>query len=579
MTTEQQKTSTIAPVENKKPEFILTNSGVMFLGPELLGNKLAALMCEAIALDEVHGLATLVIRTDGFPIDTDETPLFGAAYADTYSVAINLQKCWDSACQTTMEGEIHLSLLGVLWINVLSALGHELDHLAVSTLDRELYEVMRSTDDGNKELEDAASISAEQMIVNLSRRFDVEIPGAGEMGWFGVKLMELFTDEDTKDLQWVIEARKDMEAGIIYNEGDDKKCFSFRDFVKKAHDPDSKTGDWEQPTTAVNLEAHLDSGVEEFKAEPVDEPVARTIDLEESEIIEVLLEADMEEQGIKTEPKEQVPVIPMVQTGNGQFVGAGVEVAERDIEFTNPVEATAAGTIASETMGAIPGVVPANAAGAAVMAEQAPLEVPLPPTVAAEQQAFATAATTGTPPIKETPTTYTPNALAPEVMAKTIKEIWQVLYHHIFTKCGWQQNPQTGRFMFTNAAAVLEGVNIQHIIQQNGADNFIMEYDTMNAEGQFAPEMCQGMVRGRTTAVAGLPSYSLYLNIGGQRFKRTFMPQNPEKRNTSNAYTNSANEAAGGHMIVWVFKDEAADNAPFKEKVAVTIKDNVYEVM
>jgi len=32
-------------------------------------------------------------------------------------------------------------------------------------------------------------------------------------------------------------------------------------------------------------------------------------------------------------------------------------------------------------------------------------------------------------------------------------------------------------------------------------------------------------------------------------------------------------------MIVWVFKDEVADSASFKEKCAITIKDNVYEVM
>jgi hypothetical protein len=125
---------------------------------------------------------------------------------------------------------------------------------------------------------------------------------------------------------------------------------------------------------------------------------------------------------------------------------------------------------------------------------------------------------------------------------------------------------------------VLEGVNIQSVLTQYGADNFIMEYDTLDAEGKYAAEMCQGMIRGRTTSKQGLPSYSLYLNVNGQRIKRSFIPQNPEKM-TNNAYTKSADEAAGGHMIVWVFKDEVADGAPFSEKCAVTIKDNVYEIM
>ena len=90
--------------------------------------------------------------------------------------------------------------------------------------------------------------------------------------------------------------------------------------------------------------------------------------------------------------------------------------------------------------------------------------------------------------------------------------------------------------------------------------------------------MCQGMIRGRTTSKQGLPSYAIYLNIGGRRVKRSFLPQNPEKRNAQNAYTNAANDAGGGHMIAWVFKDEVADGAPFTEKCAVKMYDNQYEV-
>jgi len=551
--TEQKQTTAATKEVATRPDFILTTSGVMILGAELLGDKLAALMCEAIALDDVHGLATLVIRADGFPIDTDETPLFGAAYADTYSVAINLQQCWDSACKTAMEGKVNLSFLGMLWINVLNALGHELDHLAVSTVERELYETMRRDEEGNKELEEAAAISAEQMIVNISRRFDVEIPHVGELGWFGIKIMDLFTDSDSKDLPWVVKAREHMENSVIYDEGEGAQCFSFRDFVKKAHDPESKSGDWDQPTTAINLQAHLDNdAMEEFKAEPVVDPVIETV---ETTAMEQLAKAN---PTLPDSPDVKMvdgvdaagqPTIDMVKTPAGQFVDAGVAAAgviDQDIEFTDQTEAVQ--FAAGETMAA-------NVAGTAVItgtpeyiaahAQPGDVQVPLPDAVAAQQAAFAGAAATAVPPTKETPTTYQPNALTPEIMQATIKAVYQTLYHHIFTKCGWQQNPQTGRFMFTNAAAVLEGVNIQHIIKQYGAENFIMEYDTLSAAGQqYAPEMCQGMIRGRTTSQAGLPSYSLYLNVNGMRLRRTFMPQNPEKRNASNAYTKSADEAS-----------------------------------
>ena len=91
--------------------------------------------------------------------------------------------------------------------------------------------------------------------------------------------------------------------------------------------------------------------------------------------------------------------------------------------------------------------------------------------------------------------------------------------------------------------------------------------------------MCQGVIRGYLTSKQGLPAYAIYLNIKGQRIKRSFLPQNPEKRNAQNAYTNAAEEAGQGHMVAWVFKDEVADAAPFKEKCAVKIRDNAYEVI
>jgi hypothetical protein len=573
-----------------KPEFVILKSGVMMLGEELMGAKMAAIVAETINLHVDHGLACIVARTDGYPADA-EGQVLGMTYADTYSASINLQCCWDWACKKAMEGEENLSLLAMVWINVMSAVGHELDHLDMATKNRDMYESDRATKDGNALIEEVANEAALKTIVQLAKRFDIEIPPAGEMGWFGVKVMELFTNDDTKDLPWVIKARQNMEGGIIYEEGENR-CFTLREFIKMAHSElDDTRGDglWEQPTTAVNLVAHLDSGaVEEFKAEPVIEPQTNTVDLEESEVAEVM---SASEAGVEQTPMEALaaanptlPAINMVKVPTttvpeGQFVDAGVAAAavdENDVVFTDQAETVQ--VAAGETMGAMPDVQLNNAAGVN-QAEANTMTVPLPPTVAAQQQVLVAGAATAVPPAQPTPTTYTPNSLAPETMAAVMKSVWQTLYHHVFTKCGWQQNPQTGRFMFTNATAILEGVNIQHILTQFGADNFIMEYDTMSAEGQFAPEMCQGMIRGRTTSQAGLPSYSLYLNINGQRIKRTFMPQNPEKRNASNAYTKSADEAGSGHMIVWVFKDEAADNAPFKEKVAVTIKDNVYEVM
>jgi len=578
MTQETQKVAeTTAAIEDKGLEFILTKSGVMITGHELVGDKMTAIICESIGRFQATGLTTIVLRNDGFPIAADDVELFGSAHADTYSMSIGLKRCWSAACETAEKGETNLGFMSLLWVNILSAVGHELDHLAFAHNDRDLYEEMRKEPELSKELEDAAESAAILMIVGLAREFDIEIPPVAELGWFGVQIMELFTNKESMNLDWVVKARTQMENSVIYSEGEGKECFSFRDFIKKAHAADDEGSLWDQPTTCVNLTAHLDNGVvEEFKAETVVAPSAEVVDLEASEVAEVMAAAEAGEI-VMVDGTDDAgdATIDMVATGaNGQFVGAGIEVGDDspDVVITAETAGTLAGAEANTQYVADPAS--ANTTDAPVVPD-----VPLPTPVAAATQAVAQAATTAVPPAQPTPTTYTPNTLAPETMAAVLKSVWQTLYHHVFTKCGWQQNPQTGRFMFTNAAAVLEGVNIQHILSQFGADNFIMEYDTLSAEGTPAPEMCQGMIRGKTTSQAGLPSYSLYLNINGQRIKRTFMPQNPDKMGANNAYTKSAVEAGTGNMIVWVFKDEAPDTAPFNEKCAVTIKNNVYEVM
>lgn len=577
MSTEQQKVLDKA-AETSKSEagFVLTKSGVMFVGSHLLGDKLAAIMCEIIERDDLHGLACLTIRDDNFPIEGD-VPVFGVAFADTNSVAINLEHCWHRACVKASKNDVNLSFVGILWVNILNTLAHELDHLIYANGDRELYEVMRSSEDGQKELEESAQAAAAPILVALAKQIDIEPPIVGDLGWFGAKFMDLFTNESTRELEWVIKARKDMEAGIMYAEPENEiEINTFREFVKTGYENDGEG--WDQPTTCVNLIAYLDSGaVEEFKAEPVEAPVVDAVELE----------AD--------KPAEEAAPIEMTANATGTFVGAGanLENGEPDIVMADGVDAAggptidmvAKSTIVDTVMAAA--AVPIEADGAA-MAEAAEMEaqaivdaveVPLPAPVAAQQAALVGAAATGAPPVVETPTTYTPNGMDSAAMSGCMSAVWKILYHHMFTKCGWQQNPQTGRFMFTNAAAILEGVNIQHILAHFGADNFIMEYDTLDAEGKYAAEQCQGMIRGRTTSKQGLPSYTLYLNIGGQRIKRSFIPQNPEKKDASNAYTKSADEAgAGGHMIVWVFKDEVPDSAPFKEKCAVKMYDNNYEV-
>lgn len=543
---EAAKTEVEEAKTEEKPEvllndFILTKSAVTIVNPSLAGDKITAIMCEAINRRMKSGIMSLVFRTDGWPKDIvkgELKPVFAMTYADTYSVAINLKHCWEAACDEAARDEHNLSLLGLLWVNVLSTIGHELDHLAQANIDREEYEAFRLDKQTNDELERLANIAAEAMIIKLAKEVDIEIPAAGEMGYFGACLMELFTSEDTKDLAWVIKARRMMEDGIIYKE-DEKEIKSFRQFVKEAYEHDEEG--WDQPVAPCTLEAHLEDGsIEHASAEPVPMPVVNTV--EQPEAAEV--------------PEQQL-------AANALFVGAGAEMPETQSVVDAPQD--------------IPETVSAEAPLAAAVAAPAELEVPLPAPVAAQQATYATAAQTATPPPAYSETPLPPCNLAKETMPAVLEQIWRTLYHHVFVKCGWQQNPQTGRFYFSSPAAVLEGVNIQHILQQYGAEGFIIEYKTLNAQGQVATEPCTGMIRGYQTSNIGLPAYTLWLNIDGHRIERRFVPQNPDKIGANNAYSRTAVEAQGGHMIAYVYRAEASQSAEFTERCAVKIHDNQYE--
>jgi hypothetical protein len=554
-------------------DYVLTTGGFMIIGSELVGEKMTALIAEAVNSFDQSAVTTIVLRNDGYPADWDDkgaTPIFGRAFPDSHSIAISVSRCFDRAAEIAMKGDKYLSFTGLLWVNIISAIGHELDHLVIANTDRELYETMRLLD-GGKDLEASAKDSERQLICTLARDFDVEMPPVAEMGWLGVEIMNLFTNKDTKDLPWVDKARKMLEAGHVYYEDvNELECFTFREFVKQAYSQDGEG--WDQPTTPCHLNMYIEEGTAAVELVAVAETV------EQPKVDEVVAAA--------------VEVV-MKPQADGMFVGAGIEVdsGEPDIVIAeeepesplDAIETEAGGIITPEVVDR--GIAALAAANPTLPAAPAATVVPLAPNVANQEAVFAAAVDASVPAAAAAPTTYAVNNITPEVMKAMLQEVWTRLYAHVFTKCGWQQHPESGRYFFAKPANVVEHVNIQDILSKYGVSDFIMEYDTVNAAGQTDPvaEMCNGTIRGFCSSKANLPCYAIYLNIGGQRFKRVLTPQNPEKQNAQNAYTATASEAAVGHQIAWVWKDEAAQGASFPEKCAVKITNSTaginYEII
>jgi hypothetical protein len=599
-----QNTSAKAKInfEAKTPEeldYIMTAGDVMITGGHLVGDKMCALACEILKMYPYCGVTNVVFKSDNYPVDIKGDAIFGATYADTNSVSINLQRIWKEAVDTTEAGDVALGFMGVLWMNLINQLGHELTHLMQASADRDAYEIMRLTDDGQEELEREAKASADALILDLAVKFDIEPPAIEAMGWFGIKFMEMFTGPE-KDDNWVVGARCMIADGVIYNNGKEV-CNTFRDFVHRAYD-EEHVHDWTQTVSAVNIDVLNTDGdvVETLAAVPVQAPV---IDVKEI-VEEVTTEIVKDTVAFLTEDDEGTGIV--VEDGldyDDEELAAQAEAhtpAEIAIEMTTPkaewTEVANSSTPESSGLEDHSGMVYDNAqaiveANKVVVDENGVIEAefvvetpPLADSTIAQKKVYSDAAATADAKLAtdHTETPFTPTNLAPDKQAACMKAIYQTMYHHIFTKCGWQQDVATGRFHFAKPSAVMEGVDISRLIAHFGADGFIQEMDTHNAEGQYASEKFNGIIRGRLTSKQGIPSYDIYLNLGGHRFKRSFVAQNPEakKWNGNGEYSGPADEAGlEGKKIAWVFKGEADNKAKFMEKVSVIIKENAYQVV
>lgn len=165
-------------------------------------------------------------------------------------------------------------------------------------------------------------------------------------------------------------------------------------------------------------------------------------------------------------------------------------------------------------------------------------------------------------------TTYSPNNLSQDTIKTFLQAVYMRLYTVMFTKCGRVKDSDQG---FTNPGAILEHVDIKDLIELHQAKNLIMSYDTLNKNGSYAREECQGSIRGtvfRKSNPYGLPAFALFLNIGGQRVERRLVAQNPAKLNASGQLSTTALEARQGHAIAWIMGDGLS--------TFIRIRDNVY---
>jgi len=533
----------VAVADESSPKFVVLNGGTIVNGTNLVSDKLIGIVNEIMKLDvcadksggemggDNFGVRNITFKNDGNPAGK-----VGMAYVDAGAIAINLEEIWSSCLTALEEGQVKLSMTGIVWHELIKTVLHEVHHID-SCRDPEMRKIMEEDVEG-------AELEAEELangtIADLVKTLDIEPSYLSEMPFFSVKLMELMTTMG--DEEWIVRAKLMLEEEVMYyDEDNDITLTSFREYIRGIADPDSKDDSFEQGVSVIDLIFKMDDGSVIKTAEVLPEP----------------------EKVVETTTEEQIKEVFTAPGAIGDDKTA-TPGAEQTVGMNETAQALFAPAPTEET-------VAANLAEEAPASEQIIETVQLPDHIVAEQQQVAAAAVAA-PVVAPPATSYEPNGLSDATIIAFAKDVYMRLYTNIFSKCGWQLNSDQG---FTNPAAVLEPITIADLIQLHNAPNLIMEYDTLNAAGNRQPEKCEGYIRGTVFTKSnnhGIPAYCIYLNINGMRVKRSLIAQNPAKI-TNGQYSPKALEARAGHAIAWLFSEDE------NKKFVAVIKDNVYEAL
>lgn len=513
------------PIDIDVARFKTLSGGVVIHGVHLISNKLIGVINEIMKLDEYtdkdgvkhksdnFGVRNITFKNDGYP-----TGKVGMAYVDAGAIAINLEEIWSSCLSVLEEGKVKLSMTGIIWHELIKTVLHEIHHIDACR-DPELRKLI---EDDPKGADEEAENWASEIIVDLTKTFDIEPSALSEMPFFRVKLMELMTTMNDED--WVTRTKLMLEEGIMYHDEDNNITLtSFKEYIRGIDDPENKDDSYEQGVSVIDLIFNMDDGSSIKTAEAT------------------------------SEPKTEEVTKPTAETE-----------ASKEVETTTATNTTSPG----ETLF---GQIPTEEDHNTPMNDNTIDKVQLPEHIVAEQEQIAAAAS-AVPATSPPATQYTPNGLSSETIVAFLKDVYMRLYTQIFTKCGWQLNSDQ---CFTNPGAILEPVSIVDLIQLHQAPNLIMEYDTLDGSGHLKPEECKGFIRGlvfNKSNQYGIPAFAIYLNLNGMRVKRSLIAQNAAKI-TNGSYSPMALEARAGHAIAWLFSED--ENKKFVAK----IRDNVYEAL
>lgn len=573
----------------KDPVFINTPTGaVAVIGHELVSKKALVVLGHCLTVPETlsadtggHNVHLVVFRDDGTPVDKDRRPLIGNCAPDTGSIAVNLDRIFEIACEEAGEntGE---SLWACYWRQFILCLLHEIHHLnflrGVDLHDAGLVKE-------EEELAEEWSISA---LFELAKNVDIEPGNYREFPHFAadaIRAIEEGAEQEEGDAELAKEQKWMLENNIMHHlaadgEHPEMTTHTFKQFCQiMANDLDGE--DWKKNTILSGVEEEsleskiraIDSTLSPATTDPTPTASPTAIADEVAAGMGANIPAgpgpsinfaSMEDMEIP-EPDgidEGDPNMAMMGMMMGGNYGPPLHEAVEDPSFPgpayqpNPQPTPQPVSTPTNTTFPVSGQPAPQAPAAAPSNANFPVGGGSPaPQPAAPQGGFAVADQTS--PVVDV---YPKTGLSPQQTGEIVMGVYNKCYNHIFTHCGRKLNSDVG----FDAPQMVNQMTIELTEQEKAV---VVKMDCLDENDRWCPNMpTVNGLRGSIMKNTKLPCYKLYINEDGQEKVRLLLPQNPAKPGSYNGYSKPALQARGGSCIMYVMNgNDAEANATGKK--------------
>jgi hypothetical protein len=575
---------------------------VAVYGMHYLSEKYIALLKIMLNMNDFKGkdIVNTIVFGENQPIRTEDGhPLYACykALTDGHKiVGVNLQHHFNSAESTARMDDGFISIRAYIWYNMITSILHEMYHgvFIAGEIEQDI-----------PDLEETCCKMAEEALVVLAKKYEIEPEAMCLEPFFGPRYMELFVREIKDSVDDWAKRHKAMhdEVNVHYDDKDNEFIRTFQTFIRFSLASDGDFAeDWDfepealvlgapntpdtvhpiimealttaEPVAEVPLpwqeqgEAIIPAGVAGEAIIPAGVAVVQnTVSQDMDEYADTMLNIkdDGDDHGAYTvsgydmlpaavETVQQVPVIQ--QTLMAFCTNCGTQLAT-GMKFCGGCGTAATGPVAVQSIPAQP--LPVQAVP--LVSETGPVQAP------------ANQYPGGRGTYNQVLRTDLPNHnFTPEKIRSMMEQLMHTLYAHIFNKCGYRVMASPA-FDDAQKWAILEPVNVSDIPDM---DKFLIAADVHDVSTNDTKKKVpveNGMVSGKCTKKGGWPSYTLYLNCNGLEIKRIILPQNPWKLDDAGAYSRPAKDAQAGATIAWIMDGD--DNCKGK-KFRAEIRNSVF---